>query len=292
MQSVIELLIVVLMLLIVGGGAYLLLEARKASGGGVLAPPISLEKIKTELDARYQADIEHLRGEARGAVSEIENELGRLREGLRSSAHEHDTQLARLRERYAEADGQTASALERSLGELRSNQEMELARLREAVGAAMAALAVRHSPESNALVARRTDAVAGLYKRLSKLETCFVSVTNPVLLPGETFSLPAELMTDTLKWENWKEVGDATFAFAEAFNQDRIFLDDATCRELSSFVSELRTVMTTRIYPNLMPAPGTDSTEARAALREALEQLGHDIPDARERLERSFREQA
>lgn len=290
MEFVLLFLMLLLLATIVGGALYFQNDLRRAPGFGN-PKTVNIDSIKTELDARYQADIERLRAEARGAVGEIEAELGRLREGLRTSAHEHDTQLARLRERYAEADGQTAHALERALGELRSHQEIELARLRDGVGAAMAAIAVRQTtPESNIVASRKAEATSELYRKLAKLEHSFLSVTNPVLLPGEAFELPADLLPETLKWENWKDVGDATFAFAEAFNQDRIYLDDDTCRDLTTFIGGLREVMTTGIYPHLVSNKGGDPAEAKASLRASLEQLGHDIPDARERLERSFRE--
>lgn len=290
-----EFVLLFLMLLLIGAFAgvvfYFKNDLQRGSGFAAPSKPVNFDNIKTELDARYQADIEKLRAEARGAVGEIEAELGRLREGLRTSAHEHDTQLAKLRDRYAEVDVQTTLALERALGELRSHQEIELSRLREGVGAAMAAIAVRQaSPESNAIAARKAEATGELYRKLAKLEVSFLSITNPVLLPGEPFSLPKELLPETVKWENWKEVGDATFAFADAFNQDRIYLDDETCRELTRFISSLREMMTSGIYPNLIVKPGTDPADAKKALRAALEQLGHDIPDARERLERSFRD--
>lgn len=290
-----ELVIIILQLALVigllaaGGFVVLLLRGSTRFGGRA---SINIDSIKTELDARYQADIERLRAEARSAVGEIEGELGRLREGLRTSTHEHDTQLARIRDRYAEVDGQTEQAVERVLVELRSHQEIELSRLREAVGAAMGAIAVRQQggPESTAVAGRRADAVSGLYRRLAKLETCFASVTNPVLLPGEPFLLPKELVPETLKWENWKEVGDATFAFAEAFNHDRIYLDDATCRDLTAFVSHLRQAMTAEIYPNVNSPLGADRAESHVALHGVLEQLGREIAEARERLERSFRD--
>ena len=289
-----DVVLLILMLLLIGavaGGGYLLLNDSRRLPGSAAAKPVNIDSIKTELDARYQADIERLRAEARGAVGEIEAELGRLREGLRTSAHEHDAQLARLRDRFAEVDGQTASALEHALGELRTHQEIELSRLREGVGAAMAAIAVRQTgPESDAIAARKAEATAELYRKLAKLEMSFISLANPVLLPGEPFKLPPDLLPETLKWENWKDVGDAAFAFAEAFNQSRIYLDDGACRELIGFIAGLREQMTTAIYPNLLPKPGADPAEARAELHGALEQLGHDIPDARERLERAYRE--
>jgi hypothetical protein len=290
-MDVVLLILMILLIGVVAGGGYFLLNESRRLPSGTGGQPVSIDSIKMELDARYQADIERLRAEARGAVGEIEAELGRLQEGLRTSAHEHDAQLARLRDRFAEVDGQTSSALERALGELRSHQEIELSRLREGVGAAMAAIAVRQTtPESDKIAARKAEATAELYRKLAKLEMSFISLANPVLLPGEPFTLPPDLLPETLKWENWKDVGDAAYAFAEAFNQDRIYLDDDTCRELIRFIAGLRELMTTAIYPNLLPKPGADPTEVRTVLYGALEQLGHDIPDARERLERAYRE--
>lgn len=291
MESVLIVVVLLLLIVISAGGIYYLNDLKSSIRFGGDRQPVNIDSIKTELDARYQADIERLRAEARGAVADIEAELGRVREGLRTSAHEHDAQLARMRDRYAQADDVTAKSIDRSLSELKAHQELELTRLREAVGAAITAIAVRQSaPESAAVASRRADALGSLYRKLAKLETSFLSVTNPVLLPGETFNLPDDLLADTLKWENWKEVGDATFAFAEAFNQDRIYLDDTTCRELVVFVRSLREVMTAAIYPNLAVRPGVDPTEARADLRAALVQLGREIPEARERLERAFRD--
>lgn len=296
MDVIIVLLLLLLSGLVVGVAVYLPRELRKTDGGAATASlsPASpnLDALRTELDARYQTEVDRLRGEARGAVGEIESELGRLREGLRLSSREQDDQLARLRDRFAEVESQTSRGLDQALVDLRVNQDAELGRLREAVGAAMTALAARsHVPEHNQAAERRRQAVADLYRRLAKLETAFISVTNPVLLPGESFALPAELLPETLRWENWKDVGDGAFAFAEAFNQDRIHLDDLTCREMTGFVRELREAMTTAIYPNLLRKPGTPPDETRAALRAALAQLGSDIPAARARLESAYRDE-
>jgi hypothetical protein len=214
-----------------------------------------------------------------------------LRETLRTSAHEQESQIVRLRERYAEADGQTTKALDQALRDLRSHHDAELGRLREAVGAAIAAIAARQrTAEEVGVAARRADAIGELYRRLTKLETTFVSIANPVLLPGEPFALPAELPAEALRWEHWKEVGDATFAFAESFAQHRLDLDDVTCRDLTAFLGDARGLLTRSIYPNLQTA--ATNPETRAALRKAVEQLGGEIPRAREGLERAYREQS
>jgi hypothetical protein len=166
-----------------------------------------------------------------------------------------------------------------------------LGRLRDAVGAAIAAIAARQQATADSgLAERRAEAFGDLYRRLTKLETSFVSITNPVLLPGEPFMLPAELPAEALRWEHWKELGDTTFAFADGFAQHRLNLDDATCRDLTAFIGEVRGLLTKSIYPNLQTAATNPDT--RASLRKALEQLGAEIPRAREGLERAYREQS
>jgi hypothetical protein len=291
MDFVIVFLLVVIGAMIGGAALYLPRELRKGGAGPVALGQggTNLDPLRAALEARYEAEVERLRGESQRVIGDVETELGRLRETLRSSAHEQESQIVRLRERYAEVDGQTTQALEQALRDLRSHHDAELGRLREAVGAAMAAMAARQrSAEEAGGAARRADAFGELYRRLTKLETTFVSVTNPVLLPGESFALPAELPAEALRWENWKEVGDATFAFAESFAQHRLEFDDATCRDLTGFIREMRGLLTRSIYPNLQAA--ATNSETRAALRKALEQLGAEIPRAREGLERAYRE--
>lgn len=289
--------LIVFLLLIIGGmiagaAVYVQREFRKDRSAPVALGQggTSLEPLRATLEARYEAEVERLRAESQRVFGDVETEVGRLRETLRSSAHEQESQIVRLRERYAEADGQTTQAIERALGDLRTHHDAELGRLREAVGAAMAAIAARQrSTVNSGLVARRAEAIGDLYRRLTKLETTFVSITNPMLMPGEPFSLPAELPSEALRWEPWKEVGDATFAFADGFAHHRLELDDATCRDLTAFIGDVRGLLTRSIYPNLQTAAA--NPEARATLRKALEQLGAEIPRAREGLERAYREQ-
>jgi hypothetical protein len=294
MDFLIVFLLLVLGVMIAGVVVYLPREIRK--GGG--SAPISIgetgtrvDPLRAALEARYEAEVERLRSESQRVIGDVETELGRLRETLRSSTSEQESQIVRLRERYAEVDGQTTQALEQALRDLRSHHDAELSRLREGVGAAIAAIAARQRKADDSGVAmRRAVAIGELYRRLTKLETTFVSVTNPVLLPGEPFAMPSELPAECLRWEHWKEVGDGTFAFAEAFAQHRLDLDDATCRDLTGFIGDVRSLLTRSIYPNLQAA--ASNPETRAKLRKALEQLGAEIPRAREGLERAYREQS
>jgi hypothetical protein len=276
-EVLIVLLIIVLAGLVVGTPVYLLRELGTGPLAKTRGPVLDVTPLRQELTVRHEAESERLRGEARSAIAELDAELGRFREGLRSSTHEQEMQLADLRERYVSLDEQTTQKLEQGLSELR-----------EGMGAALTAIAARQQGGSPDLtVARRADALADLYTKLAKLEATLLTVVNPLLLPGEPFTLPSELPQEALRWENWKDVGDSAFAFASSFNQERIYLDDPTCRALSGFVASLRERLTTAIYPNLktkLSAGGQD------ALRTSLEQLSVDIPAMRDQLERSYRE--
>jgi hypothetical protein len=289
-----DVLIVILLLflggMIAGVAVYVPRELRRHPWSSpAVRETAGLDSQRAALEARYEAEVERLRAEARRVIGDVETELGRLRENLRSSANEQESQLVRLRERYAEVDGKTTQALEQALRDLRAHHDAELGRLREAIGAAIAAIAARQANAESARSAnRRAEAIGDLYRRLVKLETTFVSITNPVLLPGEPFALPAELPAEALRWEHWKEVGDATFAFADGFAQHRLDLDDESCRDLTAFIADVRGLLTRSVYPNLQTA--ATNPETRASLRTALDQLGAEIPRARESLERAYRE--
>lgn len=287
-------LLLIILIMFAGAGVYtwqvVLKRGARPISLGQSSQRSDLEPIRATLEARYEAEVERLRAESQRVIGDVETELSRLRETLRNSAHEQESQLVRLRERYAEVDGHTATTLEQSLKELRAHHDSELTRLREAIGAAIAAIAARQQMASDpGQASRRAIAIAELYRRLTQLETTFISIANPELLPGEPFSLATNLSAEAYRWEQWKSVGDATFSFAESFATHRLELDDATCREMTTFIGDVRNLLTRSIYPNLQHA--TSNAEAQKALRTALDQLGAEIPRARDGLERIYRDQ-
>lgn len=290
MEIVILLLLIVLTGLVGGAVYYLPREMRKGSRFLPRSSEASATVIP-ELSSKYAAEIERFRAEARQVIGEVEAELSRLRETLRSSAEEQESRLVQLRTQVADLDGKAADTLEQALRDLRAQHETELRQLREMVTAAIAAMASSFaSSEAARQAERRIDALNELYRLLAKLESTVISVANPVLLPGEPLTLPPDLPAEALRWDTWKDVGNAAFAFADAFALRRIDLDDATCRELSLFVSDLRQLLTTSIYPYLQSA--ATNPDARKSLRRSLEQLAAEFPRARECLERAYREQA
>lgn len=277
--------------MIVGAGLYAWRELVKPGAKPIVLGQRSadLDPLRSALEARFEAEVERLRSESQRVIGDVETELGRLRETLRNSAHEQESQIVRLRERYAEVDSQTATALEESLKDLRAHHDTELGRLREAIGTAITAIAARQRlADDPGIASRRAVAIGELYRRLTHLETTFVSIANPELLPGEPFTLSPNLNADMYRWEQWKAVGDATFSFAESFALHRLELDDPTCRDLTAFIGEVRGLLTRSIYPNLQHA--ATSPDAQATLKSALTQLGADIPRARDNLERAYRE--
>ena len=211
-------------------------------------------------------------------TASLGSEFGKLRESLRLEAGEQERQLVQV----------TGKELEANLREMRDHLDAELGRFREGIGGALATLAARQEAGEANSRARQADAVFDLYQRLAKMEATVVAVANPVLLPSERLTVPDELAPENLGWEQWKEVGDAAFAFADSFNRNRLVFDDSTCRELSIFVTGLREKLTDNIYPNLRQP----TEDQRHLLRQALEQLGADISTARDRLEQLYREMA
>jgi hypothetical protein len=284
MEVAIVLLLALLCAVIAGSATYL---GRQLQGPRLANP--GLDALRQELDARHDAEIERFRGELHVVLTALDGELKRLREGLREMHDEHHTRLVALRDRVAEVDTQTLSALDRAIGDVRSTHEVELAQMRESLASALSAVS-NDSRRSgfDPTAGRRADAIANLDQRLARLESAFVSVTNPLLLPGEPYTLPAELPAEALKWESWKEIGDAAFAFAQEFGAERIHLDDETCRDLTAFVTALREQLTRTIYPTL--ANGGVSDDPVMTLRESCEQIGADIPAARSRLRVAYAE--
>jgi hypothetical protein len=133
----------------------------------------------------------------------------------------------------------------------------------------------------------RPRACVELYARLAGLETALGAVTNPMLLPGETYSPPPDLFPETLVWDNWNEVGERAFAFGESYSAERLHLSGDTRHEISAFVTQLRTFLTGSVYPNMHTDPSPDEV---ATLRLGLADIAVALPQVREALEREFRQ--
>jgi hypothetical protein len=134
---------------------------------------------------------------------------------------------------------------------------------------------------------RRSEAVADLYGHLARVEASLAGVVNPMLLPGESLTIPDELFPDTLNWDNWSDVGERAYAFGNTFNQNRFVLDVATADEIERFIGTLRQGLTGAIYPNLRsPNP---SPAQLAQMRAGLTSIVAALPQVRRKLEQVYR---
>lgn len=288
-----DVLIIVLLLIVAalgGAGLYLLTELAKSSRRAARSADAGSDVLHVEVETRQQAELERMRIETSRVLGDIESELNRLREGVRTSHEEHNAQMTKLRDRFVEVDGQTSVRVDRAVVDLRSHQEASIERLREAVGAVLTSLTSR-SYSQDAAAERRHGSLSGLYRRLALLEANFVSITNPSLLPGESFSLPSAFTPESLVWETWKGFGDSVYSFAEAFNEERIHLDDQTCRDIVSFLSDTRHTLTKSVFPSLPESPDGTEKESLPQLREAIIHLGAELADIRSTIESAYRDE-
>jgi DNA repair exonuclease SbcCD ATPase subunit len=215
-----------------------------------------------------------------------------------SSAETNAARLDRFEERLdqiARAVDRHAAEISQQLRQIRSDlahqaesedarRDVAMERLRADL---LAALSRAAADGSSRLGTRRPDVSADLYARLARLEAALAAVTNPILLPGETYAPPAEFLPEALVWENWNEVGERAFSLAEAYSSQRLHLSEETRGDMELFVTTLRTLLTRSVYPNLQLEP--DAAQ-QAALRSALEEIAGEIPKVRQKLEREYRE--
>ena len=206
-----------------------------------------------------QIELETTLTEVRSGAHAVEQERDRLFDQIRRSGQQLDERIATLAERKAElAPPKPPAQLTTGAGDA-----------------------------GGRLTARRAEILGELYERLAKVEFSIVSLTNPVLLPGESFSVPGDLPPELMEWDNWREVGEASFALGEYFNQHRIQLDLTTARAIEAGIATVRTTLTQEIYPSLADAP---ASERPLRIREALNSLTI-IPRLRRYLESQYRTQ-
>ena len=206
-----------------------------------------------------QIDLETTLTEVKSDARAAEQERDRLFDQIRRSGQQLDERIDALAEREAEL----------------------------AAPKPPAQLTAGAGDASGRLTARRAEILGALYERLAKVEFSIVSLTNPVLLPGESFSVPGDLPPELMEWDNWREVGETSFALGEYFNQHRIQLDVTTARAIEAGIAMVRSTLTQEVYPSLSDAP---ANERQTRIREALDNLTI-IPRLRRYLESQYRAQ-
>ena len=264
-----ELLLILLILLLIvalGGGGFLLRDF----GQRVLERD-TRTTVET-VQARAEADADRLRGELRTLASEYQAQLGRLRE--------RNAELENLATRYREQADIAASAQSEAAA---ARQDVE--RLRKDVTTRLEGSATTGGGNDASHTAS-VAAMADLYGRLARVEASLTALTNPILLPGEPYDVPDDLVPEALKWDNWKEVGENAYALGEQFNLARIQLPGELVDEIGSCITTLRTTLTMAIYPNL---DATLSPERTTVLRDGLGTISTSLATLRHRLETDYR---
>jgi len=212
------------------------------------------------------------------ALRELREELqGELRRAG-GITREFDARLTRI-EANAVDTPRLSEALERSIEDHADAQRRELELLREDV------TAVRQSAGSRG--ERRNEALADLYGHLARVESALAGVVNPMLLPGEPLTLPAELHPEALIWDNWSDAGERAYAFGDAFNQHRLVLDPGTADEIGGFIATLRQGLTGSVYPNVRAQQPTSAQLGQ--MRAGLETIVAALPGVRRRIEQAYR---
>ncbi len=213
-------------------------------------------------------------------LRELREELhGELRRAS-GLTREFDARLTRIEAASTDLP-QISEQLQRTVEQRTAEQRREIERLKNDLA--------RVQQSSGARGERRSEAVADLYGHLARVEASLAAVVNPMLLPGETLTIPEEFTQDALDWENWNDVGERAFAFANAFNQNRFVLDSAMADEIERFIGTLRQGLTGAIYPNLRsPNP---SQAQRAQMRAGLTSIVSELPQVRRKLEQVYRDE-
>ena len=272
-----EVTIVVLVVLAVGAlygvGGYLLRDFGKQ----VLSRDTTT--VGADLQARQEA-----------ALADARAELDRLKADLRAATSEGDAQLGRLRQRREAALAELDAALVKAREELaraeRIRQGVEQAKEQASAAAVPAERAGPDALLASRVAIEQLETLIELYARLARVETALAQLTTPILLPGEPYEAPEEFLPEALRWDNWKDVGEAAYALGEYLTENRLRIAAATARELEAGVTALRVALTRSIYPNLSPAPTEDQ---EATLREGLGVLAQTLPRMRGLLEADYR---
>ena len=207
------------------------------------------------------------------AVRELKEEFQReLREAVGRS-REFDARLTRIEQAAGDID------ITQELAGVREAQRAEIERLQVTMET------IRRT--SGAHGERQGQALADLYGHLARVESALAAVINPMLLPGEPLTMPAELPVEALAWSSWSDVGERAYAFGNVFNENRLLLDAATGDDIANFVATLRQGLTGRVYPAVRN--GNPSADQLAQLRDGLQTIVDALPVVRRQIEAAYR---
>jgi hypothetical protein len=220
----------------------------------------------------------------RNARPQLPSGLTTIRELQTQLESQHQTEIERLR---LEART-TIGALQSEVAALQTT----LQSLTQQTSTLAEQLPAETEPASNTEHERdpaQLAAIADLYEHLVRLDTAFLALANPVLLPGEPFTPADQVPADALRWESWKDIGDEAFAFAEAVAARRLHLDEELRRTAGEFVALIRQALTSHVYPALAPGARIDPAERMGRVEATIQNLAVAIGEMRRTLEAAHR---
>ena len=212
------------------------------------------------------------------ALRELKEELhGELRHAT-GLTREFDARLVRMESALTEAQ-KVPDEVDRALRDQDERRQREVDRLEQELATLRQTMGTYGE--------RRGEALADFYGHLARVEVAMAAVVNPMLLPGESLTLPPEMLQETLVWNNWSDVGERAFAFGNVFNQNRFVLEPETADRIEAFIVTLRQVLTRDVYPAVRG--GNPSAAQIAQMRSGLESIVRDLPVMRRLLENAYR---
>lgn len=275
-MEVLAIILLIVLIGVVGGGLYAVREGAQ----GLMPGAVRQRIAESEAEARERANAmreiyDDYRDQLKAMQAkqlDLERTLAEVTASARHAERERDQLFARIRQAGQQLDDQLDALRERESAALAASKPTPQ-------------LAAMTGEGGSTISSRRTQILGELYERLAKVEFSIVSLTNPVLLPGESFTVPDELAPELLQWDNWREVGESSFSLGEYFNQHRIQLDQTTARAMEAGIATVRTTLTEDIYPALTEESGSARNDA---IRAALTELTI-VPRLRRYLESQYR---
>lgn len=150
--------------------------------------------------------------------------------------------------------------------ELQASHDKEIERFR----ADLRAVAFERETRFARLHERRAEVVAELYRRLVNVESAYTSLTEDAVYESghPATSYPTQ--------ESQKATSEVTYDFFKYFTENRIYFDEALCKNIDELIEKLDAIWETRIHEFDYP--------------KAWQITKDDIPPIRKKIEKRFRE--
>ena len=279
METFVVILVLIVLLILLGGTAWFF--TREAGSGSSIAWLTANRQFRTMFPG---ANASTPFSSQTHAVLVDDTQLHQLASELRAEIERNASLQAEMAHRLAslESDlGQTTQLpafVDERVRTAEQEADARIDKLRRHIAASRQA----DSPYSQ----QRNDAVSDLYRKLAQIDVALGAVVNPMLLPGEPISVPEALYDATMQWENWGDVADSAYAFAESFSQNRYLLDPVLAERIEHFIANVRTSLTTLVYPVVQDEHRTG--QQRQQMRAGIVDVVNDVAPLRREFEQTW----